>query len=569
MTTRSNQQTSNIPGSLTMSRRRLLGSAAGAAAALTLTKLPSWAASPEKTVDVLLLGGGIMSATLGVLLSELEPSWTIEMVERMEGVAMENSFGWNNAGTGHSALAELNYTPEDDKGNVQITRAVAINESFQITRQFLAHQVGKGVLKEPRSFINATPHMSFVWGEDNATYLEKRYQALKASPLFSGMKFSRDHKEIADWVPLMMEGRDPSQILAATWSQLGTDVNFGEITRQYVESLKSRSTFNLTTSSEVREIVRNNDGTWRVTYADTKSGVQRGTINAKFLFVGAGGAALPLLQDSGISQGDDYAGFPVGGTFLICEKPEIVNQHLAKAYGLAGLDSPPMAVPHLDTRVLDGKRVILFGPFATFSTKFLKNGSYFDLPASVTIDNIWPMLKVGIDEFGLVEYLVGQLMLNDDDRLAALREYFPNAKAEDWRLWQAGQRVQIIKRDPELGGVLKLGTEIVASDDGSIAALLGASPGASTAAPIMLDLIQRVFAERLATPEWQAKIRTIVQSYGTKLNDNPQALAEEWAYTIAKLELAIEAPALHEIDLDPPAAQTPAGTVRHVSDMAL
>ena len=563
--TESSARRSGTSQHLAISRRHLLGSAAGGAAALTLSSIPSWALAPEKTVDVLLVGGGIMSATLGVLINELEPSWSIEMIERLDDVALESSNGWNNAGTGHSALAELNYTPKDVNGNVDISRAVGINESFQVSRQFLAHQVDRGVLKDPRSFINSTPHMSFVWGDDNTDFLEKRFEALKASALFSGMKFSRDHDEIAQWVPIMMEGRDRAQPLAATWSPLGTDVNFGEITRQYVTHLKTQPTFTLTPSSEVQEITRNEDGTWRVSYTDTRTGDRKGVINAKFVFLGAGGGALPLLQMSGIPEADDYAGFPVGGSFLVCEKPEIVNRHLAKAYGQASVGAPPMSVPHLDTRMLDGKQVVLFGPFATFSTKFLKDGSYFDLPASVTLDNIWPMLQVGMNEFSLVQYLAGQLLMSDEDRLAALREYFPQANGEDWRLWQAGQRVQIIKRDPEKGGVLKLGTEIVASADGTITALLGASPGASTAAPIMLDVLKKVFAERLATPEWQAKVKTMVPSYGTKLNENPQALALAWAATSERLQLAIAPPAL---GTTAPGA-LPSADVKRVPDMAL
>lgn len=554
---------------LNLSRRQLLGSAAGGAAVVSTTALPAWAqASADKTVDVLLVGGGIMSATLGVLLSELEPTWQIEMIERLDNVAMESSNGWNNAGTGHSALAELNYTPEDSNGNVQIARAVGINEQFQITRQFLAHQIDKGVLKDPRSFINSTPHMSFVWGDDNIEFLGKRFEALKASPLFAGMQFSTDQAEIAKWVPLMIEGRDPAQKLAATWSPLGTDVNFGEITTQYVASLKSRDTFKLHTNSEVTAIEKNEDGTWTVFFDDSKSG-SAGSIKSKFVFLGAGGGALPLLQMSGIPEGDDYAGFPVGGSFLVCDNPEIVNQHLAKAYGQAETGAPPMSVPHLDTRVFDGKRHILFGPFATFSTKFLKDGSLFDLPSTITLDNIWPMAKVGTDEFSLVQYLAGQLMMSDDDRLAELRKYFPNAKAEDWRFWQAGQRVQIIKKDAEKGGILKLGTEIVAAEDGTIAALLGASPGASTAAPIMLDVLKKVFAEKLKTQEWQDKLHTIVPSYGKKLNENPDMLIREWAATEERLQLAIKAPTIDPAAYGQPAATAPAGEVKKVPDIAL
>lgn len=489
-----------------------------------------------KKVDVLLIGGGIMSATLGVWLNELEPDLSMEMVERLDGVAQESSNGWNNAGTGHSALAELNYTPEDDKGNVQITKAVEINEAFQISRQFWAWQVQQGVLKNPRSFINSTPHMSFVWGDDNIKFLKKRYEALQASPLFAGMQYSEDPAVIKKWVPLMMEGRDPNQKVAATWSPLGNDMNFGEITRQFVAHLQTTPKFDLKLSSEVQDITKNADGSWRVSYKNLKDGTKTET-DAKFVFIGAGGGALHLLQKSGIPEAQEYAGFPVGGSFLVTDNPAIAEQHLAKAYGKASVGAPPMSVPHLDTRVLDGKRVILFGPFATFSTKFLKEGSYLDLLSTTTTHNVWPMTRVGIKEYPLVEYLAGQLMLSDEDRMNALKEYFPNAKAEDWRLWQAGQRVQIIKRDEAAGGVLKLGTEIVASADGTIAGLLGASPGASTAAPIMLTVLQKVFKDKVATPAWQEKLHQIVPSYGTQLNNSPEKVAQEWAYTAKVLEL--------------------------------
>ncbi|WP_426198663.1 malate dehydrogenase (quinone) [Pseudomonas sp. DC3200b2] len=518
-----------------------------------------------KRVDVLLIGGGIMSSTLGIWLNELEPSWSMEMVERLDAVAEESSNGWNNAGTGHSALAELNYTPQDKTGKVDISKAVEINESFQISRQFWSWQVRNGVLKNPRSFINSTPHMSFVWGDDDIAFLKKRYEALKASPLFSGMQYSEDAAQIKQWVPLMMEGRDPAQKIAATWTPIGTDVNFGEITRQFVGHLQAQPGFSLKLSSEVQDIKRNDDGSWHVEYKNLKDGQVTAT-DARFVFIGAGGGALHLLQKSGIAEAREYAGFPVGGSFLVTENPSVAEQHLAKAYGKASVGAPPMSVPHLDTRVLDGKRVILFGPFATFSTKFLKNGSYLDLLTSTTTHNVWPMTKVGIDQYPLVEYLAGQLMLSDDDRFNALREYFPNARKEDWRLWQAGQRVQIIKRDEEKGGVLKLGTEVVSAKDGSIAGLLGASPGASTAAPIMLTVLERVFKDKVATPEWQQKLRQIVPSYGTRLNDSPARVAQEWAYTAKVLELTPPPPVTGA-----PATQaaSPASDDTPASDIAL
>ncbi|WP_024659717.1 malate dehydrogenase (quinone) [Pseudomonas syringae] len=535
--------------------------------AISMGLMPVQAAETKK-VDVLLVGGGIMSATLAVWLNELEPSWSMEMVERLDGVAEESSNGWNNAGTGHSALAELNYTPEDKNGNVDISKAIEINEAFQISRQFWSWQVKTGVLKDPRSFINSTPHMSFVWGDNNIQFLRKRYAALQASPLFSGMQYSEDHEQIKKWVPLMMEGRDPAQKLAVTWSPIGTDVNFGEITRQFVANLKAKQNFNLQLSSEVEDINHNDDGTWRVKYKNLKDGTVTET-DTKFLFIGAGGAALHLLQESGIPEAKEYGGFPVGGSWLVTDNQTLAMQHMGKAYGIASTGAPPMSVPHLDTRVLDGKRVILFGPFATFSTKFLKNGSYFDLLTSTTTHNVWPMTRVGIEQYPLIEYLAGQVMMSDDDRFAALKEYFPNAKKEDWRLMQAGQRVQIIKRDEEKGGVLKLGTEIVASKDGSIAGLLGASPGASTAAPIMLGVLEKVFKDKVATPEWQAKLHQIVPSYGTKLNNNPDRVAEEWAYTAEVLQLTPPPPVnkTGNAPTPPPAAQ-PAKS-NPASDMAL
>lgn len=550
---------------LPLTRRQLVG---GALAGLAVSAAPGasvLAQAPARKVDVLLIGGGIMSATLGVWLRELEPDWSIEMVERLDGVALESSNGWNNAGTGHSALAELNYTPEDSKGTVRIDQAIKINEAFQVTRQFLAWQVRQGVLKDPRSFINSTPHMSFVWGEDNIRFLKKRHEALKASPLFAGMDYSEDPEQLKQWVPLMMEGRDPKQRVAATWTPVGTDCEWGEVTRQYVAALQNGPKFSLRLSTEVESIERTKDGGWRVTSKNLKDGTRR-TVEAKFVFIGAGGGALHLLQASGIPEADDYAGFPVGGSFLVNENPDVATRHLAKAYGKASVGAPPMSVPHLDTRVLGGKRVILFGPFATFSTKFLKEGSYFDLLTSTTTSNVWPMVKVGVEQYPLIEYLAGQVMLSDEDRYQALREYFPNAKKDEWRLIQAGQRVQIIKRDPEKGGVLKLGTEVVSAKDGSIAALLGASPGASTAAPIMLNVLEKVFAQKVASPEWQAKIRQIVPSYGTKLNDSPEKAYETLAYTSETLQLtpppkAMAAPAQ-------PAAAAETGTVKPVPDMA-
>ncbi len=492
---------------------------------------------PEKTVDVLLIGGGIMSASLGTYLNELEPGWSIDIYERMGQVAEESSNPWNNAGTGHSAFCELNYTPEVADGSIDISKAVAINESFEISKQFWAYQVEQKVLNNPKTFINNVPHMSFVWGDENVAYLHKRHAALQHSSLFRGMEYSEDPAQIKQWIPLVMDGRAEGQKLAATRMPIGTDVNFGEITRQLFGSLTTRPGVALHLQHEVRDIVRNDDGTWTVVVADLGNAEQLKSVKAKFVFIGAGGGALKLLQKSGIAEADGYAGFPVGGEFLVTKNPEIVAQHQAKVYGKASVGSPPMSVPHLDTRVIDGQKALLFGPFATFSTKFLINGSLWDMFSAMTWNNLMPMANAGLDNTSLTTYLVGQLMLSQDDRMAALREYFPEAKDADWELVHAGQRVQIIKKDPQLGGVLQFGTEVVSSADGSIAALLGASPGASTAAPIMLSVLEKTFKDKVKTPEWQAKLKEIIPSYGKKLNNDLELTNATRAWSSERLQL--------------------------------
>ncbi|ENA1777890.1 malate dehydrogenase (quinone) [Yersinia ruckeri] len=503
------------------------------------------AAESGKTVDIVLIGGGIMSATLGTYIQQLEPHWSIDMFERLDRVASESSNGWNNAGTGHSALAEMNYTPEKADGSIEIVKAIEINEAFQISRQFWTYQVKNNVLHNPRSFINSVPHMSFVWGEDNVNFLRKRHVALQQSTLFHGMEYSEDAEQIKKWIPLVMEGRDPKQKIAATRMPIGTDVNFGAITHQLIDALSKKDNFSLSLSHEVRDIKRNPDNTWNIIVADLKQGGKERSVKARFVFIGAGGASLPLLQKSGIPEAANYGGFPVGGEFLVTDNPEIVQRHLAKVYGKAAVGSPPMSVPHLDTRMLDGKRVLLFGPFATFSSKFLKNGSLWDLFGTVTFSNIIPMTLVGIDNFDLVKYLISQVMLNDEERFDALKEYFPRANKNDWKLWIAGQRVQIIKKDADKGGVLRFGTEVVMSQDGTIAALLGASPGASTAALIMLNLLENAFKDKVASAEWQAKLKEIIPSYGQKLNGNVEMANHILRYTssVLQLENLVSAPA--------------------------
>ena len=494
-------------------------------------------AENEQPVDVVMVGAGVMSTTLATYLQELQPDWKIEVFERLDGVALESSNGWNNAGTGHSGFAELNYTPQLPDGSVETKRAVGIAEQFEVTRQFWAHQVGRGFLQSPETFVNATPHMSFVWGDDNIAFLKKRQQALIQNPLFYGMQYSEDQAQIKKWAPLMIEGRDPSQKIAATYMPLGTDVNHGVWTEQLMASLQKSPNFSLHLQSEVTALRQNADKTWNVTVADLANGRKEKTVKTKFVFVGAGGAALKLLQASGIPESKNYAGFPVGGQFLAIENPELAARHDVKAYGIASTGSPPMSVPHLDARQLDGKPVVLFGPFALATTKFLKHGSWWDLFSSVNHDNLMGMLHVGIHNLDLVQYLMQQAELSDEDRQAVLAQYFPHAKREDWKLVTAGQRVQIIKRDPEKGAVLQFGTEIVGSEDGSIAALLGASPGASTAPHIMLNLLKKSFPEQMASADWKSHIQQIVPSYGRKINEDATYTNEIRRMTSSALKL--------------------------------
>ncbi|MDP9981688.1 malate dehydrogenase (quinone) [Pseudarthrobacter oxydans] len=489
--------------------------------------------SKTQHADVVLIGGGIMSATLGAFLKQLEPNWTISLFEKLDEPGLESSGPWNNAGTGHAALCELNYSPAAKDGSVDPAKAILINEQFQLSRQFWSHLVTNGMIGSPKGFINTVPHMSFVIGEDNTKFLRTRYEALKPNPLFRSMEYSEDHAQIAKWAPLIVKGRDPKQRIAATRAAEGTDVDFGALTRELTTYLGNNGV-EVNYGHNVSGIKRASDGGWDLSLKHPQSG-EHGSIHAKFVFVGAGGGALHLLQASGIPESKGYGGFPVSGQFFRCTDETLAVQHSAKVYGQASVGAPPMSVPHLDTRFVNGKRSLLFGPYAGFSTNFLKNGSYLDLPRSIRPSNIIPMLAVGKDNMDLTAYLIKEVAKRHGAKVEALREYYPAAQDGDWELITAGQRVQIIKKDPKKGGVLQFGTEVIAGRDGSIGALLGASPGASTAVPIMIELLQKSFPKQFKG--WQPRFKEMMPGYGIKLNENPDLAAQLEADTAKALQL--------------------------------
>ena len=493
-----------------------------------------------KEIDVLLVGGGVMSATLGMLLNKLDPTLQLTMVERLDRVAHESTDGWNNAGTGHAGYCELNYTPENDQGDVEINRALAINANFEVSLQLWSALIGSGDLPAPKNFINTTPHISFVWGEDNVKFLRQRWQKLSAHHLFAGMEYSEDHEVLSQWMPLVMEGRDKNDKVAATRIAFGSDVDFGSLTRNLVSSLEKHEQFELLLSHEVAELNKTQDGRWNVKLKDTNSGESK-TINAGFVFLGAGGGALPLLQKSDIDESQGYGGFPVSGQWLVCKDEETIKQHHAKVYGKAAIGAPPMSVPHLDTRIINGKPALLFGPFAGFTTKFLKAGSKLDLFKSVRSNNLLPMMSVGMNNMDLTKYLISEVMQSHEDRMNSLREYFPQATSNKWILAEAGQRVQIIKKEGSNGGKLEFGTELVAAKDGSLAALLGASPGASVAAQAMIEVIERCMADRLsARPQaanWQTTLKEWIPSYGESLIEDGVLLQATRSNTLSVLGL--------------------------------
>lgn len=467
--------------------------------------------------DVILIGSGIMSATLGAVLKELDPALRIQLYECTEGLADEASNGWHNAGTGHAGLCELSYTPDyGADGEVDVDKAIEIFHQFEHSLQFWGYAVRKGFIKDPKDFVNPVPHLSFVYGQEQVDFLRSRHRQMSGHHFFSEMEYTEDRDKIREWAPLILEGRDPNEPVAMTRMPHGTDVNFGSLAAGLTQWLGEQEGCGFATLHRVTDLTKQGD-VWKVDVKDEASG-KRFSNTAKFVFIGAGGGSLPLLQKSGIPEAKGFGGFPIGGQWLISEKPELVDNHSAKVYGMSPGAAPTMAVPHLDTRIIDGKKALLFGPYAAWTTKFLhEKGSLFDLPGSIRPDNIGSLIKVGLHNIPLVRYLIQQGTQSMETRLGELRNFYPDVKKEDWKLIDAGIRVQAIKKEDGDAGIVHFGTEVLTSSDKSISALLGASPGASVSTNIILEVIKKCFADTLASDEGHQRMKAMIPTYDEDL----------------------------------------------------
>ncbi|WP_304035846.1 malate dehydrogenase (quinone) [Mesonia mobilis] len=475
--------------------------------------------------DLICVGGGIMSATLALMLKLIDSSVKIAIFERLDKVAQESSEAWNNSGTGHSAFCELNYTPEKEDGGIDISKAIQIFDQFEKSKQFWAYLVEKNLLQKPKDFIHKAPHHSWVTGKDNVEFLKKRFEKMSQEFAFREMEFSEDHSTLKEWFPLIMKNRDhSSEPMAATRMELGTEVNFGNITEQFFSILEEKFDTPVFRNHDVLDVDPDQEDWW-VEVKDLKN-EQKKYYDADHVFIGAGGGALPLLQKVEIEEKKGYGGFPVSGQWLVCKNREVIEKHDAKVYSKAGPDAPPMSTPHLDTRYINSKKELMFGPFAGFNTKFLKEGSYTDLIKSIKLDNISSMLGAFWHNIPLTEYLISQVSKDHEDRMNDLREFVKDAKSEDWELKVAGQRVQIIKKDEEKGGSLEFGTDVVHNQEGSITALLGASPGASTAVHIMIEIIQLAFPELLLQKEKAEKLSAMIPFWNRDLTQHQDEFKE-------------------------------------------
>jgi len=436
--------------------------------------------------DAVLVGAGIMSGTLALLLAEVLPDIKILIIEKLNSPGSESTGAFNNAGTGHAANCELNYTPIDEKGNIIIDKALSINRSFENSMSLWASLYAAGKI-DIKKFLKFIPHISFVSGKENISFLKKRYQAMANNPEFKDMEFTSSFGQISSWASLITKDRNPLNEIAATRVERGTDINFEALTKEYLSFVSKNKNVELRYKTELIDLKKIDQKQWEL---ELSLNGRKISVRTAFVFLGAGGKTINYLQKSKIPEANNYGGFPVSGKWLICEEKSLTEKHNAKVYGKADIGSPPMSVPHLDTRWIDGKRLLLFGPFAGFTTKFLKQGSYFDLFNSIKKNNIVSMLDVGFKNNDLINYLISQSLKNHNSRVDNLKNMMPSADPSNWYLKNAGQRVQIIKKTNK-GGSLKFGTEIVTSSDGSLSALLGASPGASTAVSIMVKVLTR------------------------------------------------------------------------------
>ncbi|CAD2073007.1 putative malate:quinone oxidoreductase 2 [Jeotgalicoccus aerolatus] len=485
--------------------------------------------------DIILIGAGIMSTTLGSFLKNLEGGWTIKLFERLDVPANESSHETNNAGTGHAALCELNYTVEQPDGSIDIEKAKSINEQFEISKQFWSFLVKNNHIQDPSAFIRPLPHISFVTGKENVDYLKRRFDVLSIHHMFQGMDYTEDKNIMKEWIPLMMEGRSPDEPVAASKINSGTDVNFGELTRRLAKNIESHENAAVFYQHEVLNLRQLDNGKWEAEVRDLNTNKIEYHI-ADYIFIGAGGHAIPLLQNTGIPESKHLGGFPISGAFLVCNNPEVVHRHNAKVYGKEPHGTPPMTVPHLDRRYMGSKESLLFGPFAAIGPKFLKNGSNLDLFKSIKTDNLLTMMSAGVKNLPLVKYSIQQVLMRKDDRMQELRRFVPDAKDEDWDLHIAGKRVQVIKDTEEHGrGFIQFGTEVVSSEDNSMIALLGESPGASVSVSVALEVFKKSFPEYIE--KWDAKLKEMIPSYGQSLIEDSELLLEIRQMTAADLKL--------------------------------
>ena len=485
--------------------------------------------------DVILIGAGVLSTTFGSMLNELEPNWNIKLYERLDRPGDESSNERHNAGTGHAALCELNYTVQQPDGSIDIEKAKEINEEFEISKQFWGYLVKNNYIENPREFIHPLPHISFVRGKNNVKFLKDRYEKMKNFPMFDNIEYTEDIEEMRKWIPLMMQGHSASDIMAASKINEGTDVNFGELTRKMARNLEKNPKVEVQYHHEVLDFNRRNDGKWEVQIRNANTGETQ-TQLADYVFIGAGGAAIPLLQKTGIPESKNLGGFPITGQFLTCTNPNVIEEHGAKVYGKEPPGTPPMTVPHLDTRFINGQKTLLFGPFASIGPKFLKYGSNLDLFKSVKPSNITTLLSAAAKNLPLLKYSFDQILMTKEGCMNHLRTFYPEARDEDWQLYTAGKRVQVIKDTEEYGkGFIQFGTEVVNSEDHSVIALLGESPGASTSVSVALEVLEKNFSEY--KNDWEPKIKKMIPSYGKSLIEDVDLMRKTRQQTSKDLEL--------------------------------